>query len=99
MHSACNVLTELGPGLVSAKEGTNLIQARRTIELLTPLSKLDPKSIAVIKEGESFEAALISNTGFFKSGRLITQIKADAEGIIPEQYQPSSMCRALAVFY
>ena len=83
VHSAWKVLTESGIGLVTAKEGIHLIQARSSVELLALLGKLYPESVTVMKEGESLQAALRSGKGFSKGGRFIIQTNADAESIMP----------------
>jgi hypothetical protein len=56
---------------VSAKEGIHLIQARNHIEVLALLGKIYPESVTVIKEGESMEAALISNKEFLRVADLL----------------------------
>jgi hypothetical protein len=83
VHSAWKVLTESGLGLVSAKEGIHMIQAKNTAELLALLGKLYPESITVMKEGDSLEVALVSGKGLSKSGRFIIQTKAGTENIMP----------------
>lgn len=85
LHSAWKILTEAGPGLVTAKEGIHLIKAASNIELLALLGKIYPESVTVMKEGESLEAALKSGKGLSKSGRFIIQTKGDIEVIMPRR--------------
>lgn len=87
VHSAWKVLTESGPGLVTAKEGIHLISAGSNVELLALLGKIYPENVIVVKEGEHIEAAQAAGKGLPDSGRFIIQTKGDVETIMPNQYQ------------
>lgn len=83
VHSAWKILTESGPGLVTAKEGIHLIQASSNIELLALLGKLYPENVVFKEKGQSLKQALAAGKGLLDAGRFIVELVKEKASIMP----------------
>ena len=83
VYSAWKILTDSGPGLVTANEGVHLIQANSNVELLALLGKLYPENVVFKKKGQSLKQALEAGKGLPEAGRFIVELLGEEESVMP----------------
>ncbi len=83
VYSAWKILTDSGPGFVTANEGVHLIQANSNVELLALLGKLYPENVIFKKKGQSLKQTLEAGKGLPEAGRFIVELLGEEDSVMP----------------
>jgi hypothetical protein len=75
IHSAKDILTKSGTGLIIPAKGLHLIRVSSKVELYAVLGKLYPDNVVIFKQGQSLSDALkTGRKGLPDSGRVIVEL-------------------------